>query len=110
MYPYSTSRLHRFGRLTVGTTVLACALIAWRVAAADPAPGSDTVVISRTAPNLSSGRIEGTLRVLTGANFGISNTQITSALAVPGSPNLALSGDATVGATIVGGGNAAPTF
>src|SRR5262249_33115509 len=66
-------------------------------------------VISRQRPNLNSGMIDGSLRVLQGASFTINgNTQITSDLFLPGSPAIATTGGSQYSGTVNDGGSAGP--
>src|SRR5262249_2033022 len=60
------------------------------------------------APVLS-GRVEGTVRQLAGENVTLNgNAVITSALLVPGTPQVVLNGHATIGTTVQGTGSAQP--
>jgi len=66
-------------------------------------------VITRHHPNLNSGTIEGTLRILQGEPFSLNgNTQITSDIFLPGTPAIQLQGAATHGGIIVDEGSAVP--
>lgn len=67
-------------------------------------------VVSRHKPTLNSGRIDGTLRVLLPESFTLNgNTQITSDLFLPGSPNITTGGGSQYSGTVNDGGSAAPT-
>src|SRR4030095_1488274 len=77
----------------------------------DPLPATITdAVVSRHKPNLNSGLIKGSLRVLKGESFGINGTtQITSDLYLPGTPTIQLSGNARYAGTVSDGGATTPT-
>ncbi|HXM51466.1 MAG TPA: PKD domain-containing protein [Pyrinomonadaceae bacterium] len=67
-------------------------------------------VISRHKPTLNSGRIEGTLRVLSGESFTINgSTQITSDLYLAGTPTIQLTGAAQYGGTASDSGADTPS-
>ncbi|HZN00938.1 MAG TPA: hypothetical protein VFB70_16150, partial [Pyrinomonadaceae bacterium] len=76
------------------------------------APLAETItdaVISRHKPTLTSGRIEGSLRVLLGESFTISNaTPITSDVFLPGDPSVQLNTGAQHGGLSNDGGDASP--
>ena len=66
--------------------------------------------IVRHAPTLNSGRIEGSLRQLTGEDTTLNgNLVITSALLVPGTPQVQLNGNPQLGGTVQGTGSAEPS-
>lgn len=73
-----------------------------------PATQTDAVVL-RHKPTFNSGRIEGTLRLLSGESFTINgSTELTSDLYLPGNPTIQLSSDAQYGGTVSDGGAAVP--
>ena len=76
----------------------------------DPSPDTLTdAVISRQHPNLNGGRVEGTLRVLSGQSFSVSNnSQLTSDLYLVGTPAIQLNGDAQHAGVVDTGGSATP--
>lgn len=63
----------------------------------------------RHAPNIN-GRVEGSLRQLTGESLTMnSGAVITSALLVPGTPQVQINGQPNFGGTVQGGGSSQPT-
>jgi RHS repeat-associated protein len=76
----------------------------------DPPPNTLTdAVISRGHPNISAGRIEGTLRLLQGESFALGgNTQILGDVLIPGSPSIQLNGGAQHGGVVNDGGAVLP--
>ncbi|HYJ88276.1 MAG TPA: hypothetical protein VEW46_19585, partial [Pyrinomonadaceae bacterium] len=77
-------------------------------------PQTDTLtdaVISRSHPNISSGRIEGSLRVLRGESFAIGGSpQIWGDIFLPGTPSLQLNGGAQHGGVVSDGGATLPNY
>lgn len=72
-------------------------------------PGTDVVVTVRHAPS-NSGRIEGSVRLITAENVTLNGSgTITSALLVPGTPSVILNGHPSFGGTIAGSGSAQPS-
>ena len=76
----------------------------------EPPPDTPTdAVISRQHPNLISGRVEGTVRVLSGQSFSISsNSELTSDLYLVGTPAIQLNNNAQHGGIVDAGGSATP--
>src|SRR5262249_3899304 len=67
-------------------------------------------VTVRHAPMLNSGRIEGSVRQLTGESVTFNGNQtVTGWLIVPGTPQLLINGTVTFGGTVTGTGNPQPT-
>jgi RHS repeat-associated protein len=75
-------------------------------------PVAETIsdaVISRHKPTLNNGRIEGSLRVLLGESFAISNTTtITSDVYLPGAPSVQVNNGSQHGGIINDGGASTP--
>ncbi len=68
-------------------------------------------VISRRRPTISSGRIEGSLRVLHGESFAIGGSpQIWGDIFLPGTPAIQLNGAAQHGGVVSSGGAALPNY
>jgi RHS repeat-associated protein len=66
--------------------------------------------IVRHAPSLNSGRVEGSVRQLTGEAVTLnSGAVITSNLLVPGTPQLQINGSVTFGGTVQGTGSTQPS-
>ncbi len=62
------------------------------------------------APQINSGRVEGNVQQMTGANVTLNGgAVITGDLLVPGTPTLIKNGQSTFGGTIVGTGNTSPS-
>jgi hypothetical protein len=80
--------------------------------ALDPQTDTQTdAVISRFHPNISSGRIEGSLRVLRGESFAIGGSpQIWGDLFLPGTPAIQLNGGAQHGGVVSDGGATLPNY
>ncbi|MEW6131397.1 MAG: RHS repeat-associated core domain-containing protein [Acidobacteriota bacterium] len=79
--------------------------------ARNPLPQETAVeaVVIRHAPNIN-GRVEGTVRQLTGENLVLnSGAIITSALLVPGTPQVQINGNPTFGGVVQGTGQPQPT-
>src|SRR5689334_6708531 len=78
-----------------------------------PAPAAETItdaVISRHKPSLDNGRIEGSLRVLSGESFTILNAaSITSDVYLPGAPSVQVNNGAEHGGIVEDGGAGTPT-
>jgi RHS repeat-associated protein len=70
----------------------------------------ETIAVVRHAPQLNSGRVEGTLWQLTGENTLLDGTDtITSDLLVPGTPALTVAESASYGGTIEGSESSEPS-
>ncbi len=77
----------------------------------EPTDTLTDAVISRTAPTINSGRIEGTLRVLKAEAFAIAaSTQITGDVFLPGTPSIQLNSGAQHSGTIDDGGPSSPGY
>ncbi len=66
-------------------------------------------VVTRHAPTLNNGRIEGNVRALLGESFAINGGTVTGSLFVPGTPTLVRNGNPTIGQTVIGTGSPQPT-
>ncbi|HEX9919170.1 MAG TPA: hypothetical protein VGA87_08385, partial [Pyrinomonadaceae bacterium] len=70
----------------------------------------DKIAVLRHAPQLDSGRVEGTLWQLTGENLELNGTDtITSDLLVPGTPTVTAAATASYGGTVEGTEGAQPS-
>src|SRR5262249_52749101 len=75
-----------------------------------PPPPPTVDVPVRHAPMLNGGRIEGSVRQLTGESVTFNGNQtVTGWLIVPGTPQLQINGTVTFGGTVTGTGNPQPT-
>ena len=73
-------------------------------------PGADTVTIVRHAPSINGGKVEGSVRLLTGENVMLQGTAvITSDLIVPGTPIVQKNGNPIFGGVVVGTGSTSPS-
>jgi hypothetical protein len=67
------------------------------------------VIVSRRAPQLNGGRVEGSIRVLNGEPLNLNNgATITGDLLVPGTPNVVSNGSNNLMGVMAGSGNTAP--
>ncbi|RPJ60125.1 MAG: hypothetical protein EHM23_11480, partial [Acidobacteria bacterium] len=82
-----------------------------RPAVASKSSTISDAALSRQAPTLNGGAIEGSLRVFEGKNFDLgSKFAMTGDLFVVGTPEIELQPDATYGGTVEEGGAATPSY
>src|SRR2546425_3561381 len=75
--------------------------------------GSNTIidaVVSRHAPTLTKGTVDGTIRVFSGESFAVnSQDQLTGDLYTVGTPNIVVESGASYGGTVSAGGSSSPS-
>src|SRR2546422_5857411 len=75
--------------------------------------GSNTIVdavVSRHAPTLTKGTVDGTIRVFSGESFAVnSQDQLTGDLYTVGTPNIVVESGASYGGTVSDGGSSSPS-
>lgn len=116
--PGSTVEASRHDKAEAGWMARLARSVMSPVGDAEPAPSltlqTDTLtdaVISRSHPNISSGRIEGSLRVLQAQSFAIGGgPQIWGDIFLPGTPSIHLNGGAQHGGVVTSGGATLPNY